>query len=119
MSISSIRGEWGVGQSPTTWNTTGVSVLWQSGQINNAPIVRWDTGSVEAGVYTFKITTEFGGGLSYSVSRTLAVNHGTFTVSSVGGDFSSVQSAINGCQSGDTIVVADIGAPPFTVDRGV
>lgn len=95
----------GDGANPVTWTRTGVQA---SGAmpVYQSQIGTWNTGTVPAGIYTLRVRV-FRGAQMFEEIRTVTVAHRSAVVDPHGGgDFLSIQTAIDWAEMGDTVRVS-------------
>ncbi len=100
----SVVVEFGLGASPMIWSRKGTSPTSES-HVYASTIGTWNTGVVPAGDYSIRVKTHYGNQV-FEQSRTVVVTHRTAVVASTGGDFTSIQSALNWAAMGDTVRVS-------------
>jgi Right handed beta helix region/FlgD Ig-like domain len=103
--LDSFTVDWGAGSSPVSWSNNGVTYLRSRiTAVQQSSIATWNTGIVPAGTYALRLTAHLGAD-NYRVTRIVSVRHrGTSVGQSQ--QFTSIQSAMNWAQMGDTIRVA-------------
>lgn len=104
--FSSFDVEWGAGSSPTQWGDFGITYLMsRTATVENGEVATWNTGVVPAGTYTLRIVAHYGQEI-FETRHVVEVTHRSTTVMTSGGDFSSIQAAINWAEVGDEILVS-------------
>ncbi len=116
--VSHLNVEWGMGTNPSEWFTEGVSVAYSSGGMNGV-LADWNTGVVESGTYKLRVTAEFGVGQMDQEEFELSVQHRIATVSQTGGDFTTVQAALNWAEPGDTVFVSGTFSEQLTIANNI
>jgi hypothetical protein len=103
----SIAVEWGVGANPSEWSDEGVDLLLPNGgPFGNATYARWQTALLPDGTYTLRVISDAYSGLTLDERRVVEIQHRTALVAQAGGQFTSIQAAINWATYGDTVYVA-------------
>jgi hypothetical protein len=103
--LDSFTVEWGEGVSPSVWYKNGVAQTCRSCAITDDSLATWNTGMLQAGQYTVRISAYYGAEV-YWINRDVEVIHRSEMVEHGNPNaFDTIQEGIEWAEMGDTLYV--------------